>query len=547
MKLKRIAAALLALLLCGLPFAAPAYADTAEQNAAYAQSALTGKNEMVYALLGYDGSAGEIYVVNQLLGSYTDYGNYTSIKNLSTVSEPVIEGDKITFPDDPVESGLYYQGTMEGELPMTFTFRYYLNGATVEAGSLGGASGHIIIDIGCTQNEQCDARVREGLMAQITLNMDLSLARNIEANGATTVITGNTMSIVFTVLPGGGGDFTLEADVTDFKMDGIAVALVQSVLGGYEDTISEYEEDFDDMLSGADDMVDGTVELKDGVSALVGGIGNLSDGLSRLDASGSDTLSGMRQYGTGLQDYTQGVVGIAAASEDVLSGFNKLSGNGATLTSGLEQINGNLNAMAGNAELRAVAQSLSSSSDPSVQALANGTLSLLNGISGISAGLEEASGGISDYVAGVQQAALVYGEIHAALVQAASEGDDLVSAYNDITEGFESYASGVGSSASGAKRLYWAANGLPVSIQELIDGQTEFRDGISAARDGLLEQTEDFSCSAPVSFASPEKNHPRSVQYVLMSPAIDRPDAEAETLDTKEEETFLSRLLDLFR
>jgi X-X-X-Leu-X-X-Gly heptad repeat protein len=282
MKLKKIAAALMALMLCGLIFAAPAYADTATPNGASVPAGDSEKNETVYAMLGYDGSVSDIYVVNQLLGDYTDYGSYTSIKNLSTMSEPIVEGDRITFPDANVDGGLYYQGTMEGELPMTFSLTYYMNGGAVDAGSLGGSSGHLKIEIDCAQNEKCDARVREGLIAQIMLSLDLSLAQNVVADGATTVITGNTMSIGFAVLPGQSGSFTVEADVTDFEMDAISVTLAQGSLGGYEDSISEYEDGFDDMLSGADDMVDGTAELKDGMATLADGMGDLSYGLGRL-------------------------------------------------------------------------------------------------------------------------------------------------------------------------------------------------------------------------------------------------------------------------
>lgn len=546
MKVKRIATALLALLLCTLPLAAPAHADTAGLVEQSGQAVASEKNETVYAMLGFDGSVSELYVVNQLLGSYTDYGSYTSIKNLSTTSEPVVESDKLTFPDEEVDGGLYYQGTMEGELPMTFAFTYYLDGVTVEAGSLGGLSGHLKIDIACKQNELCDARISDGLMAQIVMNLDLGLAENIKAEGATMVIAGNSMSVAYAVLPGQDGSFTVEADVTDFEMDAIAVTLMQGGLGGYEDSIGEYEEGFDDMLTGADDMVDGTSELKDGVATLADGMGELSFGLGKLETSGSAMLSGMQLLGDGLQEYTQGVSGMAAASNDVLAGLNTLADNGTALSGNLSAISGSVNSMASNAELRALAQSLVSSSDPSVQALASGTLAMLDGMNDVSDGLSGLSGGVSDYVSGVGQAASSYSDFNTGLSQISGGGADLVSGYNDITEGVGAYVAGVGSSASGAKRIYRAINGLPDNIQELIDGQIEFRDGISTARDELLDETESLSSSDPVSFTSPDKNHPLSVQYILMTPAIEKPGVEINTGDTQKEETFFTRLTNLF-
>ncbi len=545
MKFKRIAALLLTLMVCALPFAAPAHADSATDSSS-AQTAATGKNETVYAMLGYDGNVNNIYVVNQLLGNYTDYGSYTSIKNLSTSSEPVVTGDKITFSDDNVDGGLYYQGTMEGELPITFAFTYYLNGSEVDADQLGGAAGHMRIDIECAQNEWCDARLRDGLMAQIVMSLDLGLTQNVKAESATTVITGNTMSVAFAVLPGQSGLFSVEADVTDFEMNAIAVTLTQGGLGGYEDSIDEYEQGFDDMLSGADDMVDGTSELRDGVSKLADGMGDLSNGLGTLEDSGNDMVSGMQQYGAGLKDYTQGVSSLASASNEISSGLNTLAENGPTLSDNLSELSGNVRSMASNDELRAIAQSLASSSDPSVQALASGTLAMLDGMGDVSDGLAGLNGGLSDYAAGVGEAASNYGDFNAGLSQTAAGGDALVSGYNDITEGAGAYVSGVGSSASGANRIYRAVKGLPGNIQELIDGQIDFRDGISTAREELLDETESLSGSDPVSFASPDKNHPLSVQYILMTPRVEKPDPQAETSDTKEEETFLTRLAELF-
>ncbi len=543
MIIKKIAASLMALMVLGLPFVSSAQAEGQSGTAA---DDVTGKNETVYAMLGHDGSVGEIYVVNQLLGEYIDYGNYTSIKNLSTTSVPVIDGDKITFPDAAVEGGLYYQGTMEGQLPVTLSIQYNLNGEAVAGDSLGGSSGHIKIDVNCTPNESCDERIREGLTAQIMLSLDTSLAGNIKTEDATTVITGNTMSISFTVLPGESGSFTVEADVTDFEMDAISITLVQANMGSYGDSISQLEDGFDDMISGAADMVDGSTQLRDGVSQLADGMGSLSSGLGQLSSSGSDMVSGMDQYGTGLQGYTQGVSDLADASGEVQSGLNELAENGAQLSQGLSQISGSVDAMASNQDLYALATSLANSDDPQVKALARGTLAMLDGLGGVSDGLSNVSDGVSGYTAGVQQAADGYNEFGAGLSQAAAGGDTLVSGYGEIKDGVSAYASGVSSSASGAKRIYGAMNGLPDDIQTLIDGQNEFRDGIISAKAELLEQTQGLTTSKPVSFASPDKNHPQSVQYVFMTPSIDRPEAPAQTENTEDKETFFTRFRDLF-
>ena len=105
------------------------------------------KNETVYAVLNYDGSVNDIYVVNQLFGEYVDYGEYTDVKNLSTDSTPTIDGDRIAFEETESQGGLYYQGTMIGELPMTFDIEYFIDGEQVAGENLGGESGHLKITI----------------------------------------------------------------------------------------------------------------------------------------------------------------------------------------------------------------------------------------------------------------------------------------------------------------------------------------------------------------------------------------------------------------
>lgn len=537
MKLKRIATVLLAVIMPLCLFSQQALATAS-------------KNETVYASLNHDGSVDKIYVVNQLIGEYADYGNYTEIKNLSTSSEPVIEGDRIAFPDKDIEGGLYYQGTAQGELPYTFDFSYYLDGAKVTAGELGGASGSLEIKIKGSINEKCDKQLRDGYMAQISLALDMNLVSGIVSDGATTVAAGKTMNVSYTILPGKSAEYSLKADIKDFKMDGISITLLKGTILGIEDTISETEDGFNEMLSGAEDMVDGTHELKDGMTSLSDGLGKLSGGMSKLSSSGGDMLSGMREYSAGLKEYTAGVSGISAASSGIKSGLNELAANASAAANGVSGINSGIKAFySSSGDLKTLAQSLLSDPDPSVKALAQGTLEALESIGEMSAGLDEASGGVNGFASGVASAAAGYQDFDAGLSEIASNGARLAGGYDEITEGFGSYLSGVKSGAKGIRKIYNSVKGLPDDIQELIDGQIEFKDGISDAKDEILSRTEGFipDDSAAVSFASPGKNRPSSVQYIMKTPGIDIPETAGEAEPERENETFFTRLADLFK
>ena len=485
------------------------------------------KSETVYAMLNGDGSVSSIYVVNQLLGEYTDYGTYTDIKNLSTSSTPAVDGDKITFPDENVTGGLYYQGTMTGELPLTFGIDYKLDGQTVAAESLSGAAGHLELRVTASPNEKCSAAVRDGLMAQITVKLDTQYAGNISAPDATVVTVGKTATISYVVLPGESGTLTVDADIRDFRMDAITMTLLKGTIGasGIDEKLDEFDDGFDDMLGGADDMVEGATELKDGMSSLLDGMGSLSSGLNKLNSGGKSLVSGMSEYGGNLDTYLSGVQGLAQSSADIQNGLNGLSENGVAAAQGVSDISAGLSGLSGgSADLKALAQSLAGSDDPSVAALASGVLQTLGTVDGLAGGLESASAGLNSYVSGVSQAAVGYGQFHAGLQGLADGGSQLGGAYDDILDGVDDYTGGVSKSTSGAKKIYSSIKSLPDDIQSLIDGQIEFRDGIATAQDEMNEATSLFvpDDDPPVSFASPEKNHPDSVQYILTAPAIEK-------------------------
>lgn len=542
MKLKRILVFAVVVALCLSMLSSTAFATDAS------------KNETVYAMLNSDGSVSQIYIVNQLMGEYTDYGSYSMIKNLSTNSVPAVSGDMITFPDKNVEGGLYYQGTMTGELPMTFNIEYLLDGKVVTAMELSGAYGHLVISIKAAHNALCVETVRDGLMAQITAKLDTQYAENISASGSTTVTVGRTVTVNYVVLPGEEGVMVIEADVQDFRMDQIAITLLKGTLaaGDINEKLNEYDDGFDEMLDGADDMVDGTTELKDGMESLTDGLGDLSGGLGKLSSGGDKLYGGIKEYGDNLGDYLSGVQGMVQPSADIKEGLNGLAQSGAAAAQGVSDISDGLEALsASDSDLKALSESLAGSEDPQIAALAAGTLQTLAAMEELSGGLGTASDGLNAYISGVQQTADGYVQFHGGLEELAGGAAQLSNAFGDIKAGAHDYTDGVTKSAGGAKKIYKSVKSLPDDIQELINGQLDFRDGILTAKEEINETTSLFIADKdpPVSFASPGKNHPASIQYILTTPAIEKKENEpvsATPQDESAQENFLTRFAALF-
>ena len=116
-----------------------------------ADDAPTEKEEVLYGILGLDGSVKSVYAVNIFnTGDVTDYGDYSSVENL-TNSDPITQnGDEITINSSA--GRLYYQGTLKSlKLPWDIAVTYTLDGKQIPASQLAGASGALAIHIQVTQ------------------------------------------------------------------------------------------------------------------------------------------------------------------------------------------------------------------------------------------------------------------------------------------------------------------------------------------------------------------------------------------------------------
>ena len=73
---------------------------------------VSAKEEVVYASLDAAGNTEGIYVVNIWSGgTVTDYGDYTTVKMLTTNEDITQDGDEITFTTE--EDRVYYQGDLD--------------------------------------------------------------------------------------------------------------------------------------------------------------------------------------------------------------------------------------------------------------------------------------------------------------------------------------------------------------------------------------------------------------------------------------------------
>lgn len=376
-------------------------------NAAVAQ---IPKDENVYAILGHNGEVNNIYVVNSFESdteaSFTDYGDYNSLRNLSNTNELQVQDGKIT---STVPKGrFYYQGDfVSKELPWNIEIDYKLDNKEIKPEDLIGKSGKVEISIDVTKNEKVKDVFFNNYTLQISTSLDGKKFSDIMAEGATIANAGNNKSINFSLLPGDEKTFMIKADVENFELNPIQFNGVLLAM--------------DINLEGTDTMTEDVVKLSDGIS-------KLNDGAEKLKDGSENYYKGLNSLAGNTGKITSSSTAIGSAISDTSKGLAEL--------------------LKSTAQLNELATAMLKSTDPQTQALAKGYLSQAKALEQISAGLTSLSGQYTQFDAGVGQ---------------------LAGGINSLNNGYKELNSGISKLSEGTKELSDNTSGMDTKIQNKID------------------------------------------------------------------------------
>lgn len=320
---KQILAGGLTIAIAGSTAAAPLQVCAAEAK---------GKEEVVYAMTDAEGNVKSINVVNIFgKGEVTDYGDYSSVKMLTSTELISQEGDRIDFTTQ--KDKVYYQGTLDdAQFPWKIEITYMLDGKKLPPEELAGQFGALQIHIRITENPKADTSFYENYALQAAFTMDTIKCENIVADGATLANVGADKQISYTVLPGKGLDATIEADVVDFEMDAVAINGVRLDLdieiddSELMDKVSEIQDASTDLNDGATDLKDGAGELFDGSDSLRDGASSLYDGVSSLDDGIGSLTSGITTVQNGLDTLNGKSSDLTGGSAQVLDALRTIQG-----------------------------------------------------------------------------------------------------------------------------------------------------------------------------------------------------------------------------
>lgn len=352
----------------------------------------------------------------------------------------------------------------------------------------------------------------------------------------------------------------------------------------------------DELASGARDLASGAASAADGAARLASGIDTVSAGASKLDAQGeslAEAVSSLDEGARGLQQGASRVSGgasqLAAGIASAYDGVAGSAGELADAQAGYAQAFGDLQAALEGGDVAAAADA-AARVDAAARAMAQasgaaGAEQALGGLVGgaqdLASGAEELTEGASRLAEGTAGLAEGVGAYRAGVGALAGGIDSVAAGASDLNAGAAALADGASGAAAGAERLAAGAGDVADGAQELEDGTATLADGTDALAVGaaqahagslglsegaarladacagldgkVLEQLQrqiDEKLGAgftPHSFVDPANTEVGRVQFTYVVDGVSEPEAPAAPERQPAQESFLDRLLAVFR
>ena len=574
---------------------------------------VASKTEVVYATLSPLGEVGAIYVVNQFevsnAGSFTDYGDYSSVVNLKDTTALTQQADAVSFRAD--QGTFYYQGNVaSAELPWIISVTYELDGRMIAPADLSGQSGQLNIHITTRQNSKANAIFYDNYMLQISLALNSETCADISAPGATIASAGENTSITYTVFPGKDADVIVSASVSNFEMDGVRIAGMplsfQIELSDTDSMISDFDDlvnAIDDLNGGVGKLADGASGLKDGASQMESGAQELQLGLKQLSDKSSQIIASSSQIKAALSQIDTSLSGSLGDLD--LGDMQKLPATLSQLSDELTDVSGALSTLKSNyaSAYSALDDAIAgipggSVSQEQIDALYAGTDDSLHGsldtlvayysagrsvkttygevkttFSGIEANLDTLSGNLDSIASKLDNIStqldsalsaldlLDESTLLAQVDQLANTLSALSGNYSAFHEGLVSYMGGVAKISGGYTSFQSGLSSYASGVSAYSDGMKKLHSGTTKLRDQTAtlpndvqtkidDLTSEFSGDdfTPVSFVSSKNTNIALVQFVLQCDGIQIPDqATTSENSSTNQETFWDRLKLLFQ
>ena len=352
------------------------------------------KEESVYVKADASGNVKKTtvseWLKNPEKGTISDTSELKDIKNVKG-DETFETGSNNNVSWKSEGNDIYYQGTIDKELPVDVKVSYKLDGKSISPKDLKGKSGKVEIQFSYDNKSKQTVNVNGEdveMYTPFTMVSAMMLSSdeysNVSVENGKLISDGDKNIVVGVAFPGLANDLnlkdldmdidipetvTITADVKDATV-GTSITMASAELmnefglddidsfDDLQDSIDDLEDATNQLVDGSKEAADGSKELADGVGTLndgagtlASGAGTLADGVNTLNEKSGTLVSGVNTLASGVGTYTAGVASIAKNSQlisdnmqSMQGGVNKLEGQiAAQATQGLGEIKTNIN------------------------------------------------------------------------------------------------------------------------------------------------------------------------------------------------------------
>ena len=337
------------------------------------------KEESVYVKADASGNVKKTtvseWLKNPEKGTISDTSELKDIKNVKG-DETFETGSNNNVSWKSEGNDIYYQGTIDKELPVDVKVSYKLDGKSISPKDLKGKSGKVEIQFSYDNKSKQTVNVNGEdveMYTPFTMVSAMMLSSdeysNVSVENGKLISDGDKNIVVGVAFPGLANDLnlkdldmdidipetvTITADVKDATV-GTSITMASAELmnefglddidsfDDLQDSIDDLEDATNQLVDGSKEAADGSKELADGVGTLndgagtlASGAGTLADGVNTLNEKSGTLVSGVNTLASGVHAYTGGVEEIYAGSNDLVSGAQELASGATALNEGIK-------------------------------------------------------------------------------------------------------------------------------------------------------------------------------------------------------------------
>ena len=319
------------------------------------------KEESVYVKADASGNVKKTtvseWLKNPEKGTISDTSELKDIKNVKG-DETFETGSNNNVSWKSEGNDIYYQGTIDKELPVDVKVSYKLDGKSISPKDLKGKSGKVEIQFSYDNKSKQTVNVNGEdveMYTPFTMVSAMMLSSdeysNVSVENGKLISDGDKNIVVGVAFPGLANDLnlkdldldidipetvTITADVKDATV-GTSITMASAELmnefgpddidsfDDLQDSIDDLEDATNQLVDGSKEAADGSKELadgagtlNDGAGTLASGAGTLADGVNTLNEKSGTLVSGVNTLASGVQAYSGGEEEVYAGSFDVV-------------------------------------------------------------------------------------------------------------------------------------------------------------------------------------------------------------------------------------